>query len=73
MNEQEMHYSLYLMAEHNYINAHPDLTEDELFPPDWYRSQNYFLKNKILAEALIKGILVRETERYQKHFIEGVR
>ena len=73
MNEREMHYMLYVQAELSYIKAHPDKDERKLFPPGWYSSDNYFLKNKIIAEALIKGIDVRETDLYNNRFIEGVR
>ena len=66
MNDEQMHYSLYILAEISYKHAHPDTDEDDLFPFGWYATRNYKLKTEIIAEALKKGIDVTETELYQQ-------
>ena len=64
-------YKLYVLAEINYKNKFKDLEEDELFPSDWYSSNNYKLKIDIILESLKTNKLIRETEKY-KMFQEHV-
>lgn len=68
----EMDYRLYVLAEINYKKAHPEIKEDDLFPIDWYNSNNYKLKNEIIAEAIKEKKLIEETSKYQ-YLIEGIR
>ena len=67
----KVHYDLYVMAESKYKKSHEDLDDDELFPDNWYSGDNYYLKNKILAEAMMNNCLIKETEKYQE-FLEKV-
>ncbi len=72
MNDNKAHYDLYVMAESKYVNSHKDLEKSSLFPEDWYSSDNYYLKNKILAEAIMNNVLISETkgyEEFQEHVI----
>ena len=70
--EENKHYDLYVMAEAKYKDSHKDLNEEELFPFDWYSSEDYFTKNKILAEAMARNVLIKDTMKYQD-FIEQVK
>ncbi len=55
-----MDYNLCVLSELNYKKAHPELKEDEVFPLDWYASNDYILKIKLIDEALSKNVLVEE-------------
>lgn len=66
-----MDYLLYVRAEIAYTDKHKEIDEDDLFPIHWYASRNYMLKTKIIAEALDKGITVKETKLYRKAQIKG--
>ena len=59
-----MNYNLCVLSEINYKKAHPELKEDELFPLDWYSSNDYILKIKLIDEALSKNVLVDELPGY---------
>ena len=72
MDDKEMHYNLYIMAESNYKKMNEDLDENELFPVGWYSSDNYILKNKILAEAIMNNKKIIDTDKYQE-MVEGVK
>lgn len=71
MNE-DLDYNLYVLAEIAYQKEHEDLSEQELFPHDWYSITNYKVKVEIIGEALKENILVHETKLY-KDRIEGIR
>ena len=73
-NNEEMEYHLYILAELTYKKEHEkeNLDEYELFPLDWYSSDDYKLKNKILEEAIMNNKLISQTEQFQ-YLIEGVR
>ena len=58
----------YVIAVMRYKEVNPDLTDEELFPFDWNLSSNYHLKNEIIAEAIVKGVLVNETDLYKGSF-----
>ncbi len=60
----ELDYKLYVIAELNYKKAHPDMSEEALYPEDWYSITNYKLKNEIIAEAIRNKVLIKDTEKY---------
>ena len=66
----DMDLNLYIMAELQYKKIHND--SDDIFPIDWYSTQNYKLKTEIIAEAIKKNIDIEETELYQKNMVEGI-
>ncbi len=59
-----MEYDLCILSEINYKKAHPELKEEELFPVDWYASNDYVLKIKLLNEAISKNVLVDQLPNY---------
>ena len=59
---------LYVIALMRYKEANPGLTDEELFPFDWNLSSNYHLKIEIIAEAIISGVLIKETDLYKNSF-----
>lgn len=61
----ELDYKLYVLAELNYKKAHPGMSEEELYPTDWFSINNYKLKSEIIAEAIKENVLVQDTKRYQ--------
>lgn len=62
---------LYVIAVLRYKDENSNLTEEDLFPLDWNNSYDYHLKIEIIAEAIQKGILVKDTELYQQEFIKN--
>ena len=56
---------LYIIAEIRYKKANSNIKEDELFPDNWYSLKNYHLKIEIIAEALQKNILIKDTKLYK--------
>lgn len=66
----------YLTKELNYINAMGYNVEEgnyhHLFPGNWYLSDNYDLKSKILEEATQNKILIVDTELFNKEMMEKV-
>ncbi len=66
----QLDYNLYIIAEVNYKKKNEG--KNNIFPEDWYSSQNYKLKTEIIAEALKKDILIQNTELYQSQFLERV-
>ena len=42
------------------------------YPVDWAANEDYSYKNKVLAEAIQKGVLISDTESYNKN-VEGVK
>ena len=71
MNE-DLDYNLYVLAEIAYKKEHENLTDEELFPFDWYSIRNYKSKIEIISEALKEKKLIKETILYNKR-IEGIR
>ena len=71
MND-DLDYNLYVLAEIAYKKEHEDLSNEELFPFDWYSITNYKSKIEIIGEALKENILIKETKLY-KGRIEGIR
>lgn len=71
MND-DLDYNLYVLAEIAYKKEHEDLSDEELFPFDWYSITNYKSKVEIIGEALKEKILIKETKLY-KGRIEGIR
>lgn len=66
---------LYIMMEGNFIKENGRNIEDDnsdLFPFNWYLSEDYKLKTEILYEAIQTKKKIVETEKYQL-MIEGVR
>ena len=67
---------LYYILETKYLkNFGRKITHDlrensDLYPNDWYISDNYALKSKILIEAIENNIKILETNLYQSN-IEG--
>jgi hypothetical protein len=68
----DLDYKLYVLAELSYKKEHPEIPEEDLFPIGWYSTENYKLKNEIIAEALREKILVENTKKYM-FLQEGVR
>ena len=71
----EMEYNIYVLMETSYKDKQKEkdilnTNEDDLFPKDWYLSKDYKLKTEILAEAIDKNILVKDTNKY-KESIKG--
>ena len=65
---------LYVMMEGNFIKENGrNIKEDnsDLFPYNWYLTDNYKLKTEILYEAIQTKKKIVETEKYQL-MIEGV-
>ena len=62
----DLDYQLYVLAEISYKKEHPEIKEEDLFPLDWYATNNYKLKSEIIAKALQNKILIEETEEYNK-------
>ena len=60
----ELDYNLYVIAELSYKKEHPEIKEDDLYPANWYSINNYKLKNEIIAEAIQKKVLVKDTPKY---------
>ncbi len=65
-NELENYY---ILAEHSYVKKMKEkdklnFDEKQLFPYNWYKIEDYKLKLEILAEALKKGILIEETDKF---------
>lgn len=71
MND-DLDYNLYVLAEIAYEKEHEGLSEQELFPFDWYSITNYKSKVEIIAEALKEKILIHETKLYKSR-VEGIR
>ena len=71
MNE-DLDYNLYVLAEIAYKKEYENLTDEELFPFDWYSIRNYKSKIEIISEALKEKKLIKETPLYNKR-IEGIR
>ena len=62
-----MDNEIYVMMEINYLkenNRSIDDNNDDLFPFDWYRINNYKLKTEILYEAIQKKIKIIDTDGY---------
>ena len=76
-NKLTMQYDkfIYVMMEGNFIKENGRNIEDDnsdLFPFNWYLSDDYKLKTEILYEAIQTKKKIVETEKYQL-MIEGVR
>lgn len=64
---------LYTILEINYLEYYNRKIEDEnvdLIPFDWYLSDDYELKCRILVEAIEKKIKIISTDVYRKEFNE---
>ena len=62
-----MDNEIYVMMEINYLkenNRSIDDNNDDLFPFDWYRINNYKLKTDILYQAIKKKIKIIDTDGY---------
>ena len=66
MNDKD----LYTIAVMRYKEAHSDIDADNLFTIEWNLSNDYKLKNIIIAFALQNNCLVEETDLYKENFIE---
>ena len=71
MNE-DLDYRLYVLAEIAYEKENEGLSDEELFPMDWYSITNYKSKIEIIEEAIKNNILIKDTQKYQSR-IEGVK
>lgn len=65
------HFKLYVLAEMSYIKQNPNLTKEELFPLDWYNIKDYFFKTKVIAEAIKRNILIKDTELYNETIVKA--
>ena len=62
-----MDKEIYVMMEINYLKENGrsiDDSNDDLFPFDWYKIENYKLKTEILYEAIKKKIKIIDTDGY---------
>ena len=67
--------TIYIMMLGNFLKENGRNVEDDnsdLFPFDWYLSEDYKLKAEILYEAIQTKKKIVETEKYQL-MIEGIR
>lgn len=67
--------TIYIMMLGNFLKENGRNVEDDnsdLFPFNWYLSEDYKLKAEILYEAIQTKKKIVETEKYQL-MIEGVR
>ena len=60
-------YDLYVLAELAYKNEHLDLNEEDLYPNNWYSTNDYKAKNEIIASALKEGKLIENTDKYKEY------
>ena len=65
-------FDLYVLSELCYKKKHPGMSDEELFPHDWYSFLNYRTKIDVIAEALKNNILIEQTKKYQE-IREGVK
>lgn len=59
---------LYTIAVLRYKEVNSGIKEEDLFPLDWYSNNNYHLKVEIIAEAIQRHILVKDTKLYNEKF-----
>lgn len=64
MNDAD--FKLYVIAEMNYKKKNDGKDDEELFPPKWYSSYDYKFKVNVLAEAIKKNILIKDTDLYKE-------
>ncbi len=67
----DMDLNLYVIAEIRYQKEHEN--EDNIFPIDWYSSQNYKLKTEIIAEAIKNHTTIEQTNLYNEKFKEKIK
>ncbi len=60
---------IYAFAELRYESEMKD--RKDIYPDGWYSFDDYMLKTKIIAEAIRKKILIKDTDLYKKHSIYG--
>ena len=65
-------FELYTLSELTYKKHFHNLTDEELFPPEWYANKNYQKKIEIICEAIKTNTLIENTNSYLD-IIEGVR
>ena len=68
----EIDYDLYVMSEIAYKDKNKLESDETLFPDNWYISKNYKLKIEIIAEALEKDTLIKNTSLYQEAMQRGL-
>ena len=71
MNNQ-MDYDLYVMSEIAYKDKFKLEREEDLFPINWYSSKNYRLKIEIIAQAIDKNVLIKDTPLYKNALINDL-
>ena len=59
---------LYTIAVMRYKEENPNIDSNDLFPTDFNLSDNYHLKVEVIAEAIQKKILVKDTDLYKDNF-----
>ena len=69
----EIDKTLYTIAVLRYKQAHPDIDTNQLFPLKWKLSNNYYLKNNIIAEAINNNILIEETKLFNEYFLNDYK
>ena len=65
MND-EFDYKLYVLTEIYYMRKHPNLSDEELFPKDWYDTKDYKQKIEIMDEAMENKCLIKDTPKYRE-------
>jgi len=68
MNDAD--FKLYVIAEMNYKKKNDRKHDKELFPPKWYSNYDYKFKVNVLAEAMKKNILIRDTDLYKNMLLD---
>lgn len=61
---------LYVIAELRYQEVNPGLDVKDLYPLGWEDTSDYHTKIEIIAEAIQKGILIKDTDLY-KTFVDS--
>ena len=59
--------NIYAFAELRYEEENKE--KYDIYPDGWYSIDDYILKTKIIAEAIQKRILIKDTNLYKKHSI----
>ena len=57
-------FELYTIAELAYKYHFKNLTDKDLFPPEWYEYKNYYKKIEIISEAIENNTFISNTQSY---------
>ena len=62
-----LEYNIYVLAELAYKDEHLDIKEDELYPGKWYEYTDYREKTEIIADAIKRKKLIKDTDMYRAY------